>query len=229
MHEAEFRRMLKLPDTQLEITPCDLPPNVLPRVGEVLGRILKVRLEEMKERGTTEKCVSVKSRIATVAEEVVELWNRASVPAIHKRRVISMMSRLWDRKRILSKHKQTMSTCPEDKRIDMLALFDISKITQPAELAADREFLEDQRGPRQLKIGEVDVATTELWQRRRKRKAATPARQNLPAAACKCILCCLVSKDRLLTANVRQVFIKPKMGCKCRLLKRTSAQTTVLI
>ena len=132
-----------------------------------MGRILKVKLEEMKERSIKENCVSVKLCIATVAQKVVEIWDRASVPAIQKKRVILLITKLWDQKLFLSKTKQTMSTCPNDKRIDMLGLFDISKITQPAELAADREFLEDQRGPRQLKIGEVDVATTELWQRRR--------------------------------------------------------------
>ena len=54
--------MLKQPNKQLEITQCDLPSNLLPRVGErkILGRIWMVRLEEMRERNVKENCVSIK-------------------------------------------------------------------------------------------------------------------------------------------------------------------------
>ena len=161
----------------MQIRACDLPNDLLPAVGDVIERVLKVRMEEMNERKVAENSASIKSCIATVAKEEVALWNRAPVPPKRVGHVESLISKLWGRREYFLKQKLTMNSCKEYKPLDFSALFDISKPSKPAELAADREFLEDQRGPRQLRISTVDAATTSLWQRREAQRHATASSQ----------------------------------------------------
>ena len=59
MDDIQYRKLLKQPDIQLEITPGDLPQNLLPTVGDVLGRVLKVSLEEMRGGNVQEKSVPI--------------------------------------------------------------------------------------------------------------------------------------------------------------------------
>ena len=80
MEEDKHRRRLQQPDPILQIRACDLSNDLLPTVGDVIGRVLKVRMGEVHERKMAENSVSIKSSIATVAKGVVALWNRASVP-----------------------------------------------------------------------------------------------------------------------------------------------------
>ena len=72
MEEAKHRRQLQQPDPILQIRACDLPNGLLPTFGYVIGRVLKVRMEEMHERKVTENSVSIKSCIATVAKAVAQ-------------------------------------------------------------------------------------------------------------------------------------------------------------
>ena len=70
-----------------------------------------------------------------------------------------------------------MSTSPEDKRINASALFDVSKVTKPAELREDRDFSGRSEGPRLLRIGKVDVTTTEGRKKRIVGKATGDVRK----------------------------------------------------
>lgn len=63
-----------------------------------------------------------------------------------------------------------------EQRIDYSALFDLA--THDPELEEDRVFLEDQSGPRRMKMGGVDRSTTERWQRREARKTADAQKQS---------------------------------------------------
>ena len=177
MEEAKHRRRLQQPDPILQIRACDLSNDLLPTVGDVIGRVLKVRMGEVHERKVAENSVSIKSCIATAAKGVVALWNRASVPPERVDHVESLIAKVWGRREYFLKQKLTMTSCKEDKPLDFLSLSDISKPSKPAELADDREFLEDQRGPRQLRISTVDAATTALWQRREAQRHATASSQ----------------------------------------------------
>ena len=106
MDEVEYRRRLKKPHRQLEIMPCDLPHNQLPTTGQVLGKVMKIRLEEMRDKNVEEKMISIKKCIRDVAVEIVGLWEKASVPAKRIDKVEECITKLWSRKEKLRKDKK---------------------------------------------------------------------------------------------------------------------------
>ena len=156
MEEVELRRQLKRPHPQLGIYPCDLPHNQLPTIQQVLGRIMKIRLDEMHDRKVGENMVSIKACIHKVAFEVVRIWERASVPAKGVDKVELAIMKLWSCKDNLRKNKKKMGSLPENMQTDMTLLFDVSKANAAPEHASDVAFLEDQRGPRKQMIGGLD-------------------------------------------------------------------------
>ena len=179
MDGGSLRKKLKAPHKQFGAQACDLPQNQLPTNGQVIGKILKLRQEEMKARNVTENLVSVHTCISSVVREVEALWVKASIPTQHRCQIVEKMRRLWSTKNYLRKSKVTAGSRKTQKGVDMSALFDIANRSQLPELQADREFLEDQRGARRQVVGEVDFETSELWKRRgeRARKAATSQKE----------------------------------------------------
>ena len=65
---------------QFVVFPCDLCPYQLPRRGEVIGRIMKRRLECMHQQDAIVSKVKLNPVIREVAEEVVDIRQNASIP-----------------------------------------------------------------------------------------------------------------------------------------------------
>ena len=160
MEGTSFRNKMKQPHPQFAVKPCDLFPMQLPTREQVVGRIMRLRLEEMERRDVAVDMVSVKSCVSQVADEIIEIWDRASIPVKRVDYVREMIMKLWKKKDGLRKSRAQCSN------LSMSSLFDISKSSAPPEHPDDRAFLADQRTDRRLHIGGVDQVTTERWRRR---------------------------------------------------------------
>ena len=170
-----FRKKMKLCHTQLNVIPCDLPQNQLPTGGEVVGRIMLLRLKEMRERQVEENRVSIHSIISQVSKEVMAIWQRASVPTKHEYKVRAEISKLWKMKDAIRKSASSVTRLADaGKR--MTQLLDIASCSCSPKDDRDRMFLEDQRGARRFVIGGIDKAATEQWQRSEMRKERSGVR-----------------------------------------------------
>ena len=172
---------MKEPHPQLGVMPCDLPRNQLPTCAQVVGRIMKMRLEEMEKRGVEERQISTKKLISAVSAEVRQLWIHASVPAKRIDKVVKSITKLWGLKDNIKKHSKRCDTSMIDSR--MASLFDISLTSVSPEHPGDRAFLEDQRTVRQLYIDSVDKQTTERWRAREERRQRKEQQHQQPAPA----------------------------------------------
>ena len=114
--------MLDEPHRQFGVVPCDLPSSELPTRDQVVGRIMKLRVEKMAVRGTDEKHVPVKPIISQVAAEVADLWARSSIPSRRIDRVVTKITALWGKDDI----KRSHSAIRSEVAADMSALLDIS-------------------------------------------------------------------------------------------------------
>ena len=174
MEGPVFRRKMKEPHPQFGITPCRLPGSQLPTNADVIGRLMMIRLKMMEGKSADEFHVSTKQCTSKVADEVMEVWKRSSLPTRDRQRVVEMVRQLWEKKEGIRKNSKEHKPASRSRvstavASDMTALFDISNRAHQPELEADREFLADQRGPRTRHIGRVDQGTTALWQRREER------------------------------------------------------------
>ena len=181
MDGVAFRKKMKQPHAQLGVTPCDLPRNQLPTCAQVVGRIMKMRLEEMETRGFEERQISTKKLISAVSAEVRQLWIRTSVPAKRIDKVAKCIAKLWGQKDNIKKHSKR---CDTPMIVSgMASLFDISLTSNSPEHPDDRAFLEDQRTVRQLYIDSVDRQTTERWTAREERRQRKERRHQQSAPA----------------------------------------------
>ena len=60
---------------------CDLPYDKLPLNREVIGRILKIRIQKMVELDKTESQVRITDIIKQLVDETITVWDRASIPS----------------------------------------------------------------------------------------------------------------------------------------------------
>ena len=172
---------MKEPHAQFGVVPSRLPGSQLPTNADVIGRLLMLRIEKMEESSVkSERNFPMKECIEQVSLEILELWARASVPTREKCHVIADVTKLWKKKENIK--KKSVKTQPEARArmqntalADMHDLLDIASRVRRPELAEDREFLADQRGPRKLHIGGLDPETTGRWQRREQRKKLSSA------------------------------------------------------
>ena len=169
-----YRRKMNEPHRQFGIKPRPLPEYQLPTNGDVIRRLLMVRIEVMEERSLTdERRVPIEPCLKKVTNEILTLWHRASLPTRSDQCVVKEVRKLWMKKENKRKvgGKVRKQKAAGRTVISMSSLFDISNRSREPELAADRTFLTDQRSVRQLQIGGLDRDTTSLWQRRSERAA----------------------------------------------------------
>ena len=167
MDGINFKKELKKPHPQFGVLPCDLCPSQLPKRGDVIGRIMKRRLEQMHEKDLNIRQVELNPIIREVAEEVVGIWEKASVPCWGVVHTEKELKKLWDTKLKIVKSRKDLS---DETAKDMNELFDISNRQIPPELQEDKQFLRDQQRQRSLHISQsLDRHTTERWHRRRQR------------------------------------------------------------
>ena len=67
MEGITFKRELKKRHPQFGVLPCDLCPSQLPKRGDVVGRIMKRRLEEMHEKDANIRQVELRPIIGELA------------------------------------------------------------------------------------------------------------------------------------------------------------------
>ena len=168
-----YRKKMSEPHRQFGIKPRHLPEHQLPTNGDIIGRLLMVRIGLMEERSETdERKNSVELCMKQVASEVFALRRKASLPTRSEQCVLKEVRKLWMEKENVRKRGKRKEREPaKNVRVNMCSLFDISNRKREPELADDRAFLADQRRNRQLQIGGLDRSTTALWHRRSERTA----------------------------------------------------------
>ena len=181
MDGVKFKRALKEPHPQFGVLPCDLPPTQLPTRGEVIGRIMKRRLEYIHEMNISANRLGIKPIIRDVAEEVVSLWRKASVPCWGVDYTEKRMNKMWEERHKITKSRKDMSS---ETAKDMCKLFDIAHRQSIPEVQEDKTFLKDQRGRRNLHIGaSVDGQTTASWRRQERRRLRAGRETSAPATS----------------------------------------------
>ena len=83
MRQITIRKAARLPHKQCKqfrVSSCDLPKDQLTTGAQVVGRILKLRLEAMRKRNVDEYHVPIKQCIGNVVRDIMERWESASIP-----------------------------------------------------------------------------------------------------------------------------------------------------
>ena len=121
---------------------------------------------EMKSKKSTLATAS-----STIADEVLSFWARANIPTIAKPHVISKLKALHQHYVRVAKNKHRKSA-PQEKLEDQLTvhlstLLDVAhadwhKLTK---ILADRQFLVDQRGPRNMSMGTQRTPSSDVMLR----------------------------------------------------------------
>ena len=178
-------RLLRPPfDVALGGTPSAVPLNQLPLVGEVA-----LALEESRFR---QKC-SLKEAEGMVTEDILHIYNLASVPTIHPLKVrqkVEWVSKLvkkqrkdltpdsrFGRQSVLGSYRHKSGN--GKKKVNYVDVKDELFLVAKEELVPDleKEFYSDQKSKRKMFIGEVDNNEVERQQVLRKREERRQLRE----------------------------------------------------
>ena len=80
MEGLEFRKKMKKPHSQFGIAPRRLPGSQLPTSSDIIGRLTMLRVELMENRSKDLHHLPMTECMRRVTDEVMELWERASIP-----------------------------------------------------------------------------------------------------------------------------------------------------
>jgi len=122
-------------------------PSLLPASGVALRRLFY----EIKTNNAT-----LPTACSTVAEEVMSFWVKANIETTEKPHVVAKLKGIHQEHIRVSKNKHRRSETQVGLEIDfelnMSKLFDIAHADweRRSQIAEDRQFLIDQRGPRQM-------------------------------------------------------------------------------
>ena len=75
-----FRKEVEELHLQFGLTPRHSPGSQLPANADVVSRLLMIRMEKIEEHFVDEERVTMKKCMALVAQEILELWDRALPP-----------------------------------------------------------------------------------------------------------------------------------------------------
>ena len=165
-------------------SPSEIPRATLPTYYDVMKYYLWVRNNIKPKNCSKEPTIADVSEI--VANDIEALWKKASIPTVTHTRVLQLIRCYHDKytallKYPINKRNQNYKVKTEVFRKDSKKLFDIAscKCTllsscscgKPFRIPVqEHEFLTDQRGPRTMIIGGVDVVETRMLKKREKRK-----------------------------------------------------------
>lgn len=164
--------------------PLDLNPSILPTKEEVLRYYFhkfNIVREENGGKSGYHPDVSVISQL--VAADLLNLWTRASIPAVSLDAVLKQIKTYYTKYRSLMKswksrqHTQNFKDQVQRFKVDASNLFDISackcldfarcKCSSKSKIpVVERSFIQDQRTDRKRYIGPVDVPYTAKVQKR---------------------------------------------------------------
>src|SRR5215475_750342 len=166
--------------------PSKLPSKVLPTSLDVARHFLFLKSRPNCSNNDIYKIV---------AEEIIKLWNMASIPTIQYQSVLKRVAQLIDYAAKLCRSKSSSNL--HKKYVNSLThLFDIAACSCPITNESENmeagivctcsrekkipkqelEFLHDQRSTRKMFIAGVDVAATNVLKRRQRRKLAEELR-----------------------------------------------------
>ena len=143
MDEVKLKMELMKPHPQFGVFPCDLCPSRLPKQGEVIGRIMKRRLELMHQKNADVRLVELRPIIKEVAEEVVGIWENASIPCWGVAYTTKHIRKLWEIKQKIGKSRKDLS---KETGKYMNKLLDISHRRVAPEVQEDNMFMRYKRG-----------------------------------------------------------------------------------
>lgn len=155
--------------------PENLKDNVLPTYKDIIKGYLWVRNDLMWL--SNGKDPSVKDICEIIANDVIKLWNKASIPIISRKQIISRLTHYYHKYKQMKKYRVAKNKTEfyEDATRN---LFDIATCKCIwAEFCKcstkipknELEFLKDQRGSRKMYIGSIDIGTTKVLERRQLR------------------------------------------------------------
>lgn len=160
---------------------CDLKDNTLPIYEDVM-KFYEWTRHKMKFENGTKKEPTYKELEAIVINKLCEIWNKASIPTVERKRMKVMLQNYHLKcKNILKSHPNIPENRLEEFRRGGKRLFDIasckcldiSNCTCPKHKkipAREHCFLMDQRTVRKMIIGGLDVHTTQQITMSQKRK-----------------------------------------------------------
>ena len=187
---------LRSKENQVSGSSAPLPQNVLPTKGDVLKRLHLSRQTLTLQRGNVK--IPVPDIVSPVLDELLHLWERASIPTISIKGIEKALIKLWGNIRSASKNECLKAKWEEEKD----SLFDICSCKCPQisceELKCSKTdcndahisctcdqrvpshevgFLLDQRGARKMIMIGVDKKVTQAWSQAEKRKKAFESQQ----------------------------------------------------
>lgn len=145
----------------------ELPVNVLPTTGDVLRMFFHYHQVEKK---TVPESAKVSS------DKVMDMWNKARIPTTYYSHVLEKVKSLVDDYKLIKKNKNRQSEAQRAREKEFEEkehiLFDIAhqNAMQLIRIQEDREFLEDQRGSRRMKMSGIDKDLTKKEERTEQRK-----------------------------------------------------------
>jgi len=144
-----------------------LPHNVLPTSGQILRTVYY-------HHNILHK--TIPESLKATSEDLVSIWNCARISTAFQPNIVSKMKALIEDYNLMKKNKawksQTQRNHEQDFTEQTGKLFDIShkQAKELIRIAEDRIFLEDQRGPRQMKMAGIDKKLAEQAERTLQRK-----------------------------------------------------------
>ena len=91
-----YRRKMSEEDPFFEINPRPLPTALLPTNGDVIGRLLMIRVEIMEaEEKHLDKHMPMERCMKKACDEVLDLWEKASLPTRSRQCVLKEIRKLW--------------------------------------------------------------------------------------------------------------------------------------
>lgn len=176
--------------------PEKLPVSQLPTYNDVMKYYLYIKYELKTDKTTKEPTVQEISE--RLAQEVLDIWQKASLPTVSRKRVLQLIRAYHDKYRSLMKPYQSRQTNKNYKqKIDTFKaeshrLFDICsckcKLISNCSCLKDSRvpkdeiiFLQDQRTTRKMMIGGVDLVATLKNKKKQEREQKSSSRKIIDA------------------------------------------------
>ena len=151
--------------------PCALPLSLLPTYGDVVRAFLFQRHNLNCSTTSSTRTVPTAIIASSVADDIIRLWARASIPTVTKKRVNDMIIAYHKKHRnILQSSKRKNSQCQSQlskfRTHGNATLFDIASckcefacscVIENKIPKEEVTFLQDQRSVRQMMIGECSA------------------------------------------------------------------------
>jgi len=164
-----------------------MPTNMLPTYTDLMKKYIQLRQDLKTDNGKYPSFLDISHKLCY---EVEALWEMASLPTVTHAQAIEKLRSFHDKySTILKVYKRNKDQPNYQRRLSDFRdkaniLFDLSKCkcsdmvsnckcaTEHKIPANERQFIQDQRGPRKMIIGGIDQEATSKLKRKAERKQA---------------------------------------------------------